>query len=233
MLENKYRHIAERVKAYIDEIPRDVAIVAAAKKRDVSEIRAAVDAGIRVIGENYVQETEKVYPGLKHAAKWHLIGALQKNKVRKAVMMFDMIETVDSVDLAGEIDKRCGEAGKLMPVLLEINSGEEINKSGIKPRDVRETSKAISAMKNIRIEGLMTMGPLADDPELSRPYFKIASSLFTELKALSIQGVEMKYLSMGMTASYKVAIEEGANIVRIGTGIFGERGGRGQNLCGS
>ncbi|MBF0215684.1 MAG: YggS family pyridoxal phosphate-dependent enzyme [Candidatus Omnitrophica bacterium] len=223
MQDHKYEHIAGKVKAYINEIPRNVTVVAAAKKRDRGEIRAAIDAGIRIIGENYVQETEKVYPGLKDVAKWHLIGALQKNKVKKAVMMFDMIETVDSVELAGEIDKRCGGAGKIMPVLLEINTGLEGNKSGIIPEDVKDTAKTISAMKNIRIEGLMTMGPLADDPELSRPYFRIAQELFLELKGADIPGVEMKYLSMGMTASYRVAIAEGANLVRIGTGIFGER----------
>jgi pyridoxal phosphate enzyme (YggS family) len=143
--------------------------------------------------------------------------------VKKAVRIFDMIETVDSIEIAREIDKRCAQIDKVMPVLIEVNSGREKQKSGVLPENVEQLAKEISAFQNIRVTGLMTMGPRFGNPEDSRPYFFETKKLFEKIKKLNLPNIEIKYLSMGMTNSYKIAVEEGANIVRIGSKIFGER----------
>jgi len=197
--------------------------VAAAKARTVEDIREAVSAGVGIIGENYVREAPKNFSVIGTGAKWHFIGHLQKNKIKKAVEIFDMIETVDSVELAEEIDKRCGVTGKVMPVLIEVNSGREPQKFGVFPENVREVAAASAGFQHIRVMGLMTMGPFSGNPEDARPYFVETRKIFDLIGAESIPGVEMKYLSMGMTNSYRVAIEEGANMIRVGTKIFGER----------
>ncbi len=215
--------IRENVAQVLSELPDGVELVAAAKTRSPWEIREAVEAGVRVIGENYVQEAESAYQVIGDRAKWHFIGYLQKNKVKKAVRLFDMIETVDSMGIAKEINKRCAQIGKTMPVLIEINSGREVQKSGILPEKAIELVREISNLPHLKITGLMTMGPLLGNPEGLRPYFKETKKLFSEIRELNLPNVIMKYLSMGMTDSYQVAIEEGANMVRIGTKIFGER----------
>ncbi len=212
--------IKENVQQLLKELPGGVELVAAAKGRTAQEVLQAVDAGIKIIGENYVQEAERVYPVVGNKAKWHLIGHLQKNKVKKAVSLFDMIETVDSVDLAREINKRCAQIGKVMPVLVEVNSGREKQKSGVLPEDAEELIKESSSLPNIKVMGLMTMGPRFGNPEDSRPYFITTRKIFERIKALEFPNIEMRYLSMGMTNSYQVALEEGANMVRIGTKIF-------------
>jgi pyridoxal phosphate enzyme (YggS family) len=215
--------IKENVKQLLKELPDGVELVAATKTRTADEVLQAVETGIKTIGENYVQEAERIYPVIGNKAKWHLLGHLQKNKVKKAVALFDMIETVDSVELAQEIDKRCVQIGKTMPVLVEVNSGREKQKSGVLPENAEELIKEISKLSNIKVMGLMTMGPRFGNPEDSRPYFVTTRKLFEQIKALKLPNIEMKYLSMGMTNSYRVALEEGANMVRIGTKIFGER----------
>ncbi len=215
--------IRENSQKLLNELPPGVELVAAAKTRTAEEVLQAVEAGIKIVGQNYVQEAETIYPAIGDKAKWHLIGHLQKNKVKKAVKIFDMIETVDSVDLATEIDKRCAQMGKVMPVLVEINSGREKQKSGVLPEKAEALIKAISSLPNIKVMGLMTMGPRFGNPEDSRPYFVTTKKIFERIKALAIPNVEMNYLSMGMTNSYPVALEEGANLVRIGTRIFGRR----------
>jgi len=215
--------IRERVKKILEELPENVQLVAAAKTRSPAEILEALEAGVEIVGENYVQEAERGFRAIGRKAKWHMIGHLQSNKAKKAVEFFDMIETVDSVKLAKAIDTACEKIGKTMPVLIEVNSGEEQQKAGVMPEDVIPLVKEISGLKNIKIMGLMTMGPFGGDPEDARPYFRKTGALFLEISKLNLQGVEMGYLSMGMSNSYKVAIEEGANLVRIGTKIFGER----------
>jgi pyridoxal phosphate enzyme (YggS family) len=215
--------IRENISELLKELPRGVELAAAAKSRTPDEVLQAVEAGVKVIGENYVQEAEKARSAIGDKAEWHMIGHLQKNKVKKAVALFDMIETVDSVELAREIDKRCAEMGRVMPVLVEVNSGREEQKAGVLPENAEQLVREISLLPNIRVMGLMTMGPRFGNPEDSRPYFVITRQLFQRIKALKLPNVEMKYLSMGMTNSYKVALEEGANLVRIGTRIFGER----------
>jgi pyridoxal phosphate enzyme (YggS family) len=216
--------IKDNVFQLLNELPPGVELVAAAKGRTPEEVLQAVEAGIEVIGENYVQEAEKAGAAVGGKAMWHMIGRLQKNKVKKAVALFDMIETVDSIELAREIDKRCAEMGKVMPVLVEVNSGREEQKAGVLPENAEQLVRDISRLPNIRVMGLMTMGPRFGNPEDSRPYFVITRRLFDRIKDLKIANVEMKYLSMGMTNSYRIALEEGANLVRIGTKIFGARG---------
>jgi pyridoxal phosphate enzyme (YggS family) len=215
--------IQDNVKQILAELPAGVELVAAAKTKTPEEILEATQAGVKIIGENYVQEAAAAFFVVGRRVKWHFIGHLQTNKVKKAIDIFDMIETVDSVELAREIDKRCAAAGKIMAILIEINSGEEEQKFGVRPADAEALIKEIGAFRNIKLEGLMTMGPFQGDPENSRPYFKVTKNLFDRVKALNLPGVDMKYLSMGMTNSYRVAIEQGANMVRIGTKIFGPR----------
>jgi len=215
--------IKQNVSQILSELPDGIQLVAAAKTRNPEEILEAIEAGVKIIGENYVQEAERAREVVGNKAKWHFIGHLQKNKVKKAVKIFDVIETVDSIELAGEIDKRCAQIGKTMPVLIEINSGREVQKAGVLPENAEQLVREISACPNIRIMGLMTMGPRFGNPEDSRPYFVETKKIFEKIKKLNLPATEMSYLSMGMTNSYKIALEEGANIVRIGSKIFGER----------
>ena len=215
--------IKENVKKILDELPEDVELVAAAKTRTPEEIKEAIEAGVKIVGENYIQEAQKAFEAIGKRVKWHFIGHLQKNKVKKAVKIFDMIETVDSYPLAHEINERCKQIDKIMPILIEINSGKEEQKSGVFPEDALDLIQEISLLPQIKAMGLMTMGPRFGNPEDSRPYFIETRKVFEKIKALNLPRVEMKYLSMGMTNSYQVAIEEKANMVRLGTLIFGER----------
>ena len=215
--------IKENVKKLLAKIPEDIEVVAAAKTRTAEEIMQALEAGIKIVGENYVQEMLGVYGEVGDRAQWHFIGHLQTNKVKKAVEVFDMIQSVGSLRLAREIHKRCKRINKIMPVLIEINSGREPQKSGVLPEEAIDLIRKIADFTFIKIQGLMTMGPRFGNPEDSRPYFIETRKIFEKLKETEIPGVEMKYLSMGMTNSYHVAIEEGSNMIRIGTRIFGER----------
>jgi len=218
--------IAENFKRLRAAIPPQVELVAAAKTRTPEEVGQVIAAGARVIGENYVQEAERMQAGLGEMARevrWHMIGHLQRNKVRSAVELFDMIETVDSFRLAREIDKRCRPLGKIMPVLVEVNSGREPQKTGVMPEEAVDLIREISALDHVAVMGLMTMGPPFGDPENSRPYFRVARELFEQLRGLGLARVDCRHLSMGMTNSYRIAIEEGSTMVRIGTAIFGPR----------
>ncbi len=215
--------IKGNINKILSDLPEGVELVAAAKARTPEEVLEAVQSRVRIVGENYVQEAEKAYESVGNKAKWHFIGHLQKNKVKKAVKIFDMIETVDSVEIAKEIDKKCQQIGKVMPILIEVNSGEEEQKSGVSPRNAEQLIREVSSFKNINVMGLMTMGPRFGNPEDARPYFIKTRGIFDTIRRLNLPNVEMRYLSMGMTNSYQVAVEEGANIVRIGTRLFGER----------
>jgi pyridoxal phosphate enzyme (YggS family) len=152
-----------------------------------------------------------------------MIGHLQRNKVKTAIQLFDIIETVDSLRLAQEIDKRCASLNKVMPILIEINSGREANKTGVLPADLESLVRQISTLQHTHIQGLMTMGPAFGDPENARPYFAATREAFERLDKLNLANVKMQMLSMGMSNSYLVAIQEGANAVRIGTKLFGPR----------
>jgi pyridoxal phosphate enzyme (YggS family) len=215
--------IAANVKPILETLPPGVILVAAAKARTPEEVEAALRAGIAYVGHNYVQEAERMIPAIKEEAHWHMIGHLQKNKVKKAVRLFDMIETVDSWPLAELIDRRCAAIGKTMPVLVEINSGREASKTGVLPEEMDDLVRRVSDLQHIRVQGLMTMGPRFGNPENARSYFRVTKEAFDRLAKANLPNVEMRYLSMGMSNSYQVALEEGANMIRLGTVLFGER----------
>jgi len=214
------RRNIEQIRA---ELPAGVTLVAAAKSRTPAEVLAAVEAGVTIVGENYVQEAIEAEAGVGRRCQWHFIGHLQKNKVKKAVEVFDLIETVDSAELAAEIDRKCAALGKVMPVLIEVNSAREPQKFGAMPEELPALVRGLAELKSLKVEGLMTMGPESDDPLEARPYFRETKRWFDELAKLGMAGVRMTYLSMGMTSSYRVAVEEGANLIRLGTRIFGPR----------
>ena len=216
--------ISNNVKKLLKETPSDIRIVAAVKGRTVEEVQEAIESGIKYIGENYLQEAEKKYPLIGKVVRWHFIGHIQKRKSKKIVELFDMVETLDSIEVAEEINQEASKIDKIMPVLIEVNSGREQQKSGLTTENVESFIEQISHFKNIKVQGIMTMGPFFEDAEKLRPYFIETRKLFEDIKKKNIQNVEMEFLSMGMSSSYKVAIEEGANIIRIGTLIFGSRG---------
>jgi pyridoxal phosphate enzyme (YggS family) len=215
--------ITANVKHILEELPPGVILVAAAKARMPEEVEAALRAGVTYVGHNYVQEAERMIPTIKEKARWHMIGHLQKNKVKKAVRLFDMIETLDSWPLAELVDRRCAAIGKIMSVLVEINSGREASKAGVLPEEVDDLVRRVGDLQHIRVQGLMTMGPRFGNPEDARPYFRATKEAFDRLARANLPNVEMRYLSMGMSNSYQVAIEEGANMIRLGTVLFGER----------
>lgn len=217
------KEIEENVAHILKTLPPGVTLVAAAKTRTPEEVEAAIKAGVTCFGHNYVQEAERLILTVGHKVKWHMIGHLQRNKVKKAVQLFDMIETVDSWRLAVALDRHCRDADKVMPILVEINSGREARKSGVLPEEVGELVRRLSDLSSIQVQGLMTMGPRFGDPEAARPYFHATRDAFERLASLNLPNVTMRFLSMGMSNSYLAAIEEGANMVRIGTQIFGER----------
>jgi len=215
--------IIESVSRIRDSIPPNVTLLAAAKTRSLEEVEAVIQAGVTHIGYNYIQEALPFIQSIGARAKWHMIGHLQRNKAKDAVQNFDIIETIDSLRLAKKVDLYCEQIHTTMPVLIEINSGKERNKTGIFPEELDELIEKTSVLKNIRIEGLMTMGPRFGDPEASRPYFILAREAFERIAARNLANVNMCYLSMGMSNSYQIAIQEGANIIRIGTKLFGQR----------
>ena len=215
--------IAVSVERILEAVPPDVIVVAAAKGRTTAEVKAALQAGLRHVGHNYVQEAQAMIPALGNDVTWHMIGHLQRNKVKRAVQLFDVIETVDSWRLAVALDRRCAALGQIMPVLVEINSGQEASKAGVLPQDVDDLMQRLNDLQNIRVRGLMTMGPRFGDPEQARPYFRATRAAFERIAAWDLSNVTMRTLSMGMSNSYRVAIEEGANLVRVGTRIFGHR----------
>ncbi len=219
--------IKENVERLKKEIGDRAIIEAAAKTRSAEEINEAVEAGIEIIGENYVAELKRVYPLIKQKVSWHFIGSTRTQKhdllKRKIIEILDMIETVEDLEFASELNRRCGQLGKVISVLVEVNSAKEPQKSGVLPENAIELVEGIAGLENIKVEGLMTMGPAFGDPEKLRPYFRLTKELFETIKDRHIPNVEMKYLSMGMSDSYMIAIEEGANLIRLGSAIFGPR----------
>ncbi len=217
------RTIKDNVSRIRDTVPDDVTIVAAAKTRTAAEISAVLEVGITVIGENYVQEARRAFAEIGDRASWHMIGHLQQNKVKRAIEMFDMIETVDSIALAERIDRECARRNRTMPVLIEVNSGREPQKAGVLPEETEGVLRAIARLSRVEVRGLMTMGPRFGDPEAARRYFRETRTLFERLQQEQLPHVGMTILSMGMSNTYRIAIEEGATMIRIGTLIFGER----------
>jgi pyridoxal phosphate enzyme (YggS family) len=218
--------IVGRTRAILAGIPPRVVVVAAAKTRTPDEVRATLAAGIRVVGENYVQEAEATQAAVgRSSADWHLIGHLQRNKAKAAVRLFDLIQALDSVRLAEAVDAASRAVGRVMPVLVEVNSARELQKSGALPEDVLDLVRALDRLEALRVVGLMTMGPALPNLEPTRLAFRETRGLFETLRAMSFARATMDILSMGMSDSYQVAIEEGATMVRIGTALFGPRGG--------
>jgi pyridoxal phosphate enzyme (YggS family) len=200
-----------------------IRLMAVTKTVDDDRILAAMRAGVEIIGENYVQEAKRKIEKLGKASEWHLIGRLQTNKAKYAVHLFDMIHSVDRGELAAELDRRARTAGRIIPILIEVNISGEQSKSGVPLVEAIALVRATALLQNLSIQGLMTMPPWFDDPEESRPYFHALRELRDKIAGEAIPRVEMRELSMGMTDDYIVAIEEGATIVRIGRGIFGNR----------
>ena len=203
--------------------PREITILAAAKSVDIRKMQEAVKAGVTTFGENYVQEAEKKIKDLQRSKKdiyWHFIGRLQKNKAKDVVKFFDTIESVDSIGIAKELNKR---AEKKLCVLIQVNLSKEKTKGGVAEHEALDLTHEISKLANLSLKGLMTIPPFFENPEMSRPYFTELRRLAEKIRREAIPNVIMKELSMGMSHDFEVAIEEGATIIRVGTAIFGER----------
>jgi hypothetical protein len=203
--------------------PADVRLMAVTKTVDDERILEAIRTGVDILGENYVQEAKRKLEEMGKAGEWHMIGRLQTNKAKYAVRLFDMVQSLDRMELALELDRRARAAGIALKVLIEVNIAGEQTKSGVPRESALDLVRRIAPLENLSIRGLMTMPPWFDDPEEARPFFRALRELRDRIAAEGISRVEMRELSMGMTGDYAVAIEEGATIVRIGRGIFGER----------
>lgn len=201
----------------------EITIIAVSKTIDTERINYAVECGLLNLGENKVQEVMDKHDSVDKNVKWHLIGHLQTNKVKYIIDKVELIHSVDSVKLAEEINKRAEKNNLIKDVLVQINVAMEETKFGINIEDAIDFVKSISVFNNIRIKGLMTIAPYYEDTEMVRPIFRQLKEKFDQLAQMNIPNTEMKYLSMGMSNDYKIAIEEGANMVRIGTAIFGKR----------
>ncbi len=203
--------------------PEDIQLVAVTKNFPPEVVQKAVDNGLVLLGENRVQEARNKIELVKGNVKWHLIGHLQRNKVKMSIDMFSMIQSMDSLSLAKEIQKRAEQAEQIIDVLVQVNIGREKTKYGIDPTDTESFIEKVALFPNLKVRGLMAIAPFKQNPEEVRPYFRHLKSIFESIKQKSIKNVDMNYLSMGMSNDFEVAIEEGANMVRIGTGIFGAR----------
>jgi PLP dependent protein len=227
--------VAPRIEALIAEIsriakkcgrdPGTVRLVVVSKKISVKRICEAIQGGARILGENYIQEAKTKIENLAaYPTEWHFIGHLQTNKAKTAVGIFDLIHTVDSFKQAEELNKQAEKQSKIQKILIQVNLSDEKTKSGVAPEKVENLVRMISGLNHIALKGLMTLPPPDMNPEKSRPYFKQLRLLARDLDQKAVQNVEMNELSMGMSADYKAAIEEGATLIRIGTAIFGDRG---------
>ena len=225
-IKENIENVERKIQAACDRSGRkreDVLLLAVSKTIDVPRIKEAVECGLTSLGENKVQEIMDKYEPMGEGVKWHLIGHLQTNKVKYIIDKVELIHSVDSLKLAEEISKRAKAKGITANILLEINAASEESKFGLKPEECEEAVREISILDNIKIRGLMTVAPNVENPEENRIYFKQMKQLLVDINAKKIDNVNMDVLSMGMTGDYEVAIEEGATIVRVGTGIFGAR----------
>ncbi len=205
--------------------PEEVTLIAISKTHPVSLISSLIELGATDLGENRVQEAEGKIPEVgRTRARWHLVGHLQANKARRALHLFDVIHSLDSIDLARRLDRLCGEAGRQsVPVLIQVDLGQEETKSGIDERELPQLAETVQRLERLKLIGLMTLPPFFEDPKQARPYFRRLRQLRDELASSGSFGQERGELSMGMTHDFEVAIEEGATMVRVGTAIFGER----------
>ncbi len=225
-IRDNIRHISQDIRDICIKAGKDpdsVTIIAVTKTVDTDRINYAIECGIQNIGENKVQEVMAKFDNIERNVNWHLIGHLQTNKVKYIIDKIGLIHSVDSISLAEEIGRRAEKAGLVKDVLIQVNVAEEETKFGIEYNEIDSFIKQLSQRPGIRVKGLMTIAPYFEDTELVRPIFRQLREKFDMLAKVEIPNVEMKYLSMGMTHDYKVAIDEGSNMVRIGTGIFGAR----------
>jgi len=206
--------------------PESIRLIAVTKAVSAERIRMAVEAGVRILGENRLQEALPKIEALEgRDVRWHFIGTLQRRKAKAVVGTFEMIQSVDRLELAVEIDRRAGEAGIRQDVLLEINVGREATKTGFSPDGAADAVTGLEALPNLAVKGLMAIPPQGPDAEASRPSFRALRELARSLASPQLKRVRMEELSMGMSRDFEVAVEEGATMVRIGTAIFGERHG--------
>ena len=227
----RFRAVRERIDAAArncDRSPDEVKLIAISKTHPTSVIRTLIDLGATDLGENRVQEAEgKITEIGRETVRWHLVGHLQANKARRAVNLFEVIHSLDSVDLAQRIDRLCAEEGReKLPVLIQVDLGHEETKSGVDESDLSHLVEALGPLTHLELTGLMTLPPFSDDTEQSRPFFRRLRQLRDELESRGAFGDRKGELSMGMTHDFEVAIQEGATMVRIGTAIFGERDSR-------
>jgi len=215
--------VMERIEKAAQRVGRDPAeikLVAVSKTVEVARIKEAIEAGVSIFGENYVQEAQKKIEEIGRPAVWHFIGHLQSNKAKYAVRLFDMIHSLDSLPLAEELNRRAEQAGRMMKVLIEVNISGETTKFGTDEALVFGIARGILSFRSLSLEGLMTMPPYFDSPEMSRPYYIKLRDL---KEKMAKEGISLKELSMGMSNDFEIAIEEGATYVRVGTAIFGAR----------
>ena len=201
----------------------NVTLIAVTKNHDVDMMREAIDSGVNEIGENRIQEASEKFAILDRKVKWHLIGHLQTNKVKSAVKMFDLIHAIDSVHLATAVDRAAKAVDKVQDILVQVNLAREESKTGVEIEKLDELIDTVNECDNLRLCGLMMIAPNYEDVEQCRPLFKQMYELYQQLKGKNLNKADIKYLSMGMTHDYKIAIEEGANLIRVGTAIFGQR----------
>ena len=219
-------YVRERIVKACEKVgqnPKEITLVAVTKTIDESIINESISYGVTDIGENKVQEIQRKYNQITPGVKWHLIGHLQRNKVKYIIDKVDLIHSVDSLRLAEEIDKRAKSVGRIMDILIQLNISREETKFGLSNQEFKTLLNDISKLENVKVRGLMTMAPYFDNPEDARWIFRQMKEIFEELRDNDYNNIQMDYLSMGMTNDYEIAIEEGANIIRVGTGIYGAR----------
>jgi pyridoxal phosphate enzyme (YggS family) len=216
----RVRERIERAAQKAGRDPKEINLVAVSKTVEIARIKEAIEAGVSILGENYVQEAQKKIEAIGRPVSWHFIGHLQSNKARHAVRLFDVVHSTDSIPLAEELNRRAEQENRVINVMIEVNLSKEATKFGTDEEKVSNLAKRIQALKHLSLEGLMTMPPYFDSPEMSRPYY---TALREVKEGMTKEGIPMKELSMGMSNDFEIAIEEGATYVRIGTAIFGPR----------
>ena len=216
----RVRERIERAAQKAGRDPKEIKLVAVSKTVEVARIKEAIEAGVSILGENYVQEAQKKIEALGGPVSWHFIGHLQSNKARYAVRLFDVIHSIDSIPLAEELNRRVEQPDRVIKVMIEVNLSKEATKFGTDEERVLNLAKRIQTLKHLSLEGLMTMPPYFDSPEMSRPYYVALREL---KERMTKEGTPLKELSMGMSNDFEIAIEEGATYVRVGTAIFGPR----------
>lgn len=225
-ISDNWKNVKQRVAQAAMRVGRDpseVQIVAVSKTRPAEQIQEAVEAGIFIVGENRIQEAWRKFQQLGKIVSWHLIGHLQTNKVKRALQIFDVIHSVDSLHLAEEIDSRCEQLNRTVEVFVEVKTSDEPTKLGVAPEDCFELVNKIADLPNIKLSGLMTLGTWTSDEQEVRRCFKLLVQVREKIETKKIPGVNLRHLSMGMSGDFELAVEEGATIVRIGTAIFGRR----------